>query len=381
MKLQRRWGTIGIFVALGLAFVVLIVLGTVRPEDNRSQTQSPSSPAPQGAQAVRATTAPPPPWLHKLAPGEHPPQFVLFSFDGVGSHEHWQRVLATAKPVNAHVTGFLSGTYLLPRERATDYTGPGHKPGASSIGFGGSADEVKTRIADLNAAIDAGHEIGTHYNGHFCKGMEPSVGVWSAEAWTNELDQFFLFLHNAAGQGLRVAGNMIKGGRTPCLEGRWDQLLPVLARRGMTYDGSQVSDGVAWPDRQNGVWEFWMPIIKVPGLNNHKVIMMDYNLWYTMNKARDDASRAAEFSKITLDTYRAAYQAALTGNRAPLVIGNHFNDWAGGAFSTAVEHFMTEVCGKPETVCATYSEVIQWMQQQDPAVLTALRAQPKAQVG
>jgi hypothetical protein len=350
-----------------LAFLTLVVIGTVEPDASAGP-----SPATLAAQ--------PPPWMHRLTPGERPPQFVLFSFDGAGSHEHWKRVLATATSVHAHVTGFLSGLYLLPRARKDDYIGPGHEPGDSAIGFGGTDEEVRVRIADLNAAMDAGHEIGTHYNGHFCKGQEPSVGVWTAEQWTSELDQFFGFLRQAQRGGLRVSGNLIKGGRTPCLEGRFDQLLPVLAKRGMTYDGSQISDGLAWPDKVLGVWAFWMPLIRVPGLNNHKVIMMDYNLWFAMNKAKDDASRSAEFAKITLDTYRAAYDAALNGNRAPLVVGNHFNDWAGGAFSTATEQFMGEVCVEPETVCATYSEVISWLQLQEPEVLQGFRAQPKTQV-
>lgn len=369
MNARRRWGPIGVGTALGLAFLILIVLGTVQPDANAGSSNQAVAQAPG-----------PPPWMHKLAPGERPPQFVLFSFDGAGSHDHWQRVLTTAKNVNAHVTGFLSGLYLLPRTRKDDYTGPGHAPGDSSIGFGGTEEEVRTRIADLNAAIGAGHEIGTHYNGHFCKGQEPSVGGWTADQWTSELDQFFGFLHNAAGIGLRVTGPMIKGGRTPCLEGRFEQLLPVLAKRGMTYDASQISDGLAWPDKQQGMWEFWMPLVRVPALNNRKVIMMDYNLWFAMNKAKDDAARGPEFAKITLDTYRAAYGAALNGNRAPLVVGNHFNDWAGGAFSTATEQFMGEVCVKPDTVCATYSEVISWLLLQEPAVLAELRKQPKTQV-
>src|SRR5437773_10329973 len=144
MRIQRRWGVIATGVALALAFIVLIVLGTVRPDggdhaaspDPSNRPAGPSSPTGQGTRSAA-------PWMHKLAPGEKPPQFLLFSFDGVGSHEHWQRVMATAKAVNAHVTGFLSGVYLLPRERANDYTGPGHKPGASAIGFGGSDDEVE----------------------------------------------------------------------------------------------------------------------------------------------------------------------------------------------------------------------------------------------
>jgi hypothetical protein len=367
MRSRRRWGTIVLGGALGLTFLVLVVVGTVPPDG------SDAAPAPVAA-------AGPPAWLRPITPGELPPQFVLFSFDGAGSHEHWQRVLAAAEAVGAHVTGFLSGPYLLPHDRKQDYTGPGHAPGDSAIGFGGSIEEVRTRIADLNAAVAAGHEIGTHYNGHFCKGMEPSVGTWTAEQWTSELDQFFRFLHDASGQGLRIAGNMIKGGRTPCLEGKFDQLLPVLGRRGMTYEASQISEGLAWPEKKHGVWQFWMPLVRVPALKNRKVIMMDYNLWYAMNRAKDDPARSAEFTTITLDTYHAAYEAALAGNRAPLVVGNHFNDWAGGAFSTAAERFLGEVCVKPETVCATYSEVIAWLELQEPAVLADLGAMPKAQV-
>jgi hypothetical protein len=367
MTSRRSWGPLGVGTALGLTFIVLIVLGTVRPDTNGD------APVPVAAKG-------PPAWLHKLGTGERPPQFVLFSFDGAGSHEHWQRVLDTAHVVNAHVTGFLSGLYLLPRTRKDDYTGPGHKPGDSAIGFGGTDEEVRARIADLNAAIDAGHEIGTHYNGHFCKGQEPSVGTWTAEQWTSELDQFFGFLHYAAGMGLRVSGPMIKGGRTPCLEGRFEALLPVLANRGMTYDASQISDGLAWPEKKNTMWQFWMPLVRVHALGNRKVIMMDYNLWFAMNKAKDDASRSAEFATTTLNTYRAAYDAAVNGNRAPLVVGNHFNDWAGGAFATATEQFMGEVCTRPETVCATYSEVISWLQLQDPEVLQGFRGQPKTQV-
>jgi hypothetical protein len=210
--------------------------------------------------------------------------------------------------------------------------------------------------------------------------MEPSAAAWTADQWTVELDQFFRFLHNATGKGLRIAGNMIKGGRTPCLEGKSVTLLPVLARRGMTYDASQISEGLAWPEKRDRVWQFWMPLVRVPALGNRKVIMMDYNLWYAMNKAKDDPARAAEFTTITLDTYRSAYRAALAGNRAPLVVGNHFNDWAGGAFTAAAEQFMGEVCTAPDTVCATYTEVIEWMSLQDPAVLDGFRALPKAQV-
>jgi hypothetical protein len=180
--------------------------------------------------------AAPPAWMRRLAPGEKPPQFVLFSFDGVGSHEHWRRMLPIADSVHAHFTGFLSGVYLLEDGQRGRYSGPGHPPGTSSIGFGGPPAQIAARVEDLNAAIAAGHEIGTHYNGHFCRGAEPSVGRWTTSMWNAELDQFVAFVRGADAAGLHLNPPAITGGRTPCLEGRWDQAVPAMRAHGFTYD-------------------------------------------------------------------------------------------------------------------------------------------------
>ena len=45
----------------------------------------------------------------------------------------------------------------------------------------------------------------------------------------------------------------------------------------------------------------------------------------------------------------------------------------------AVDTFMSDACGKPETVCATYNEVIKWLGMQDPAVLDQWAKKPAAQ--
>jgi hypothetical protein len=350
--------------ALAVTFVTLLVIGTQRPAD-----QNPAAAPPPAAST----------WLRKLNPGERPPQFVLFSFDGAGSHDHWRRMLGVNAKSGARFTAFLSGIYLLNDSQKAQYTGPGHQPGQASISFGGSPDEVRTRIGDLNAAQERGIEIGTHYNGHFCKGAEPSAGKWNSQQWKLELDQFFRYVDEAGVQGLRFDPATIKGGRTPCLEGRFDAVFQALADRGMTYDSSQVTDGVSWPFPREGIWEFSLPQVRMPAVDNKKVVLTDYNLWFSLNKAKDDASKRDEFAAATMAVYRAAYNAAIRGNRAPLVIGNHFNDWAGGGFSMATELFMAEVCTHPETVCATYTDVIKWMDLQDPATLEALRKQPTAQ--
>ena len=106
---------------------------------------------------------------------------------------------------------------------------------------------------------------------------------------------------------------------------------------------------------------------------------MDYNLWYQLNGAQDDPTRVGRVhARHAGHLPRRCTQTVFNGNRAPLVIANHFNDWAGGAFSGATEQFMGEMCDKPETVCATYYEVIAWLKLQDPAVIDSLRGLPAA---
>lgn len=390
MGLRQRWGWLTTTVALVLAVVVVFVMGQ-RPSGPSAQSgpattttdPGPITPAGQATPTGPTPTLPAPAgdqpaWMHKLKPGEKPPQFILFSFDGGASGAHWSRVLPIAERTGARVTAMLSGPYLIPDRESNEYTGPGHPNGASEIGFGGSDGDIKTRIDYLNRALADGMEFGTHYNGHFCQGVEPSVGFWSTAAWNSELDQFFTFLKEIDGKGLKITPDMIKGGRTPCLEGNWDQLFPSMKSHGFVYDTSHVSYGVTWPTVDRGLWEFPLPEVRVPALDKN-VVMMDFNFWYLLDGAKEgDDSRAPEFTPIVLDTYRSVYQTVFNGNRAPMVIANHFNDWAGGAFSGAVEQFMSETCAKPETACATYTQVIQWMQLQDPATLDALRALPAA---
>ncbi|WP_433268391.1 polysaccharide deacetylase [Actinosynnema sp. CS-041913] len=382
---MKRWGWLSTGVALALTLAVLAVQGAQEPLPGGAAEElaSPLPIAPQVSSSTSVPTPPVPPpaaapaWMRRMLPGEKPPQFVLFSFDGAASKAHWDRVMPLAQRVNAHVTGLLSGVYLVPDADAASYRGPGHRAGYSSIGFGGTREQVAARIAYLNDALAAGHEIGTHYNGHYCQGDEPSVGRWGTAEWDLELDQFFSILSEAREQGFRLDPASVRGGRTPCLEGDWGQAFPSMRGHGLVYDTSHVRLGVVWPFVLDGMWEFPMPEVRVPALGK-RVVMMDFNLWYALNGARDDPGPPGEYTQIVLDTYRSVYLAAFNGNRAPLVVGNHFNDWAGGAFSSAVERFMEEVCVRGETVCATYTEVIQWMQLQDPVVLEQFRRMPAA---
>ena len=93
--------------------------------------------------------------MTKLAPGDKAPQFIIFSFDGAGSHQRWNEFMAAAEPTNSRFTGFLSGIYLLgdSAKDAGAYTGPGHATGKASIGYGGPESEIVTEVNDLNLGL------------------------------------------------------------------------------------------------------------------------------------------------------------------------------------------------------------------------------------
>jgi hypothetical protein len=320
---------------------------------------------------------------HRLAPGQKPPQFVVVSFDGVGSHEKWEFWRGVADTSGGRFTGFLSGVYLLDGAHRTAYTAPGHKPGTNSLGYWYDAAQVRTLVGDLNGAWAHGFELGTHYNGHFCAGDPPGGGAWSTTAWNSELDQFMRFwtdfrtIDQLAGvPPLAAPASSIQGGRTPCLEDKPAALMPALAAHHFSYDTSGTSNGIAWPERnQWGIWEF--PLAYVPMAGTHRgVVSMDYNFWVSQTGNPPSTKDPAANSDQVLRTYRQMYQDTYDGNRAPLVLGNHFNSWNGNAYSDALAAFVKETCKKPDTICVPYRDVIRWMGVQDPAVLSRLQAQP-----
>lgn len=319
----------------------------------------------------------------KLRPGEKPPQFVIVSFDGVGSHEKWEYWKGVADQAHMRFTGFLSGVYLLSAEHKHLYHGPGHNPGASSIGFAADAASVRQEILDLNDAWRRGYEIGTHYNGHFCSGSGYAGASWNTANWNSELGQFFNFYryYRAANADpslptLQVPLTSIKGGRTPCLEGRPSQLMPALRHYNFSYDTSGNRNGIAWPSKnQWGIWEFPMAYIPLAGRNSG-VISMDYNFWVKQTGNPPSTGDSVANSNQIVATYQQMYQAAYTGNRAPLVLGNHFNSWNNNAYTQALATFVTTTCRRPNTYCVTYRDVIRWMQLQDPGVLAHLQQLP-----
>ena len=68
-----------------------------------------------------------------------------------------------------------------------------HPVGASDIGFL-SERRVHATIEQVGKAWLDGHEVGTHFNGHFCG--TNGVSRWSPRDWDSEIDQAVAFVQN-----------------------------------------------------------------------------------------------------------------------------------------------------------------------------------------
>lgn len=73
------------------------------------------------------------------------------------------------------------------------------------------------------------------------------------------------------------------------------------------------------------------------------------------------------------DGLRQAFDRVYQGNRAPLIIGNHFESWNGGTYMRAVEESIKTMCTKPEVRCVPFRELVDWLDAQDPKALEWMR--------
>ena len=285
----------------------------------------------------------------------------MISFDGSGDAALWRHWRAVGHRTGARFSFFVSGVYLLDRAHARFYRPPRHRPGSSDIGFSDSAATVRALVHQINLGYGEGHEIGTHYNGHFCAPYAGSVGTWTTADWLREIAQFHNLLHHA---GVQVPDAEIQGGRTPCLEGRLDQLRQALRSDGMSYDTSATGLPGTWPQRIDGIWSFPLALIKLVGMPWDS-LSMDYNFYVNQSNATEvSPARARVLEQAAYLSYMRYFGANYHGGRAPLEIGNHFATWNHGAYVRALTRFVETVCVKPEVRCVTYSTLVDWLRHQ-----------------
>ncbi|MER6996590.1 hypothetical protein [Streptomyces sp. NPDC000410] len=316
----------------------------------------------------------------RLKPGEKPPQFVVFSWDGAGedSQKLFSHFRKVGRKYDATMTYFLSGVYLLPEERATLYAPPRHAPGRSDIGFNDTAG-IRDTVRQLRGAWLDGNEIGTHFNGHFC-GPVGGVGTWSVDEWRSEISQAKSFVKNwKTNSGLTGEHPLpfdydkeLIGGRTPCLEGRTN-FLQAASRLGFRYDSSGANDQI-WPKKELGLWDLGLQMVPVPG-RAFETLSMDYNFLVNQSGTsyQGDPVMYEYWGAQMREGLLRAFDRAYHGNRAPLIIGNHFESWNGGTYMRAVEETIAAVCVRQEVRCVSFRQLADWLDVQDPRLLAKLR--------
>ncbi|MEV5005644.1 hypothetical protein AB0K74_37660 [Streptomyces sp. NPDC056159] len=316
----------------------------------------------------------------RLKAGEKPPQFVVFSWDGAGedSQKLFSHFREVAKANNATMTYFLSGVYLLPQGKRDLYRPPQHAPGSSEIGFN-DAQGIADTVEQARLAWLEGNEIGTHFNGHFC-GLDGGVGTWSVDEWKSEIAQAKQFVKSwRTNTGMKNTASLpfdydkeLIGGRTPCLEGQ-KNFVRAASQLGFRYDSSGVNNQV-WPKRRDGLWDLSMQLVPFPG-HTYEQLPMDYNFMVNQSgtQTQGDPAKSGYWGNQMRDGLLKGFYRAYEGNRAPLVIGNHFESWNGGTYMRAVEDVVKEVCNKPDVRCVSFRQLADWLDAQNPRTLADLR--------
>lgn len=151
---------------------------------------------------------------------------------------------------------------------------------------------------------------------------------------------------------------------------------------GFRYDSSGVNDQV-WPEKKSGVWDLSMQLVPVPG-REFETLSMDYNFMFNQSgTTQGDPDKHAYWGNQMRDGLLKAFDRAYEGNRAPLIIGNHFESWNGGTYMRAIEETIATVCTKKDVRCVSFRQLADWLDAQDPATLAKLRTlkvgqEPKA---
>lgn len=342
-----------ILVALSLG--VLASCTEVQFEDAPTDTPDDVSVAAPPVESVEPARTTPPVVvdapMEMLLPKEGGgPIFVNLAFDGSESLEVWQETLDFAANHDVKFTFFIVGVHLLKDELGTLYDPPRRRKGRSDVGFGGTQDEVATRLSMLRRAYREGHEIGGHANGHW-DGSE-----FTYDEWRSELEQFKHFVENAYElNGIEnpdvdewaALSKSIVSFRAPLLAYN-APMYQALADMGYKFDTSQVQSVTVDPNfAQYGVRIFPLsPITTTRG----RTITMDYN-FFVLNKGRSEGA-----GPHMLASYKQHFARAKELGVPRVQYGHHFSRWHGGQYWWALKEFIKEVCDTGYGQCTTISQ-------------------------
>ncbi|MEU2788376.1 hypothetical protein [Streptomyces sp. NPDC007100] len=374
---------VGAAAALGVAGCSSAGSGSGSGQD-KNAVQAKAKPIGDGSTADAGPQPHQPEKPRRLEPGETPPQFVIFSWDGAGEVGNglFPRFRKLAKDHNAAMTFFLSGLYCLPESKKHLYRPPNNKVGASDIGYL-SDEHIKATLKNVREAWLEGHEIGTHFNGHFCGEARTSVKHWTPAQWQSEIDQAMDFVTKwRTNTGFTDLDPLpfdykkeLVGGRTPCLLGQ-DNLLPTAKKLGWRYDASSPGGLQMWPKKKLGLWDFPLQQIPFPG-HRFEVLSMDYNILanQSKNSTKGPPANYPGWRKEATGAYIKGFERAYETNRAPLFVGNHFEQWNGGIYMDAVEEALKHIADekRKDVRLVSFRQFTDWLDAQDPKVVAKLQ--------
>jgi len=306
-----------------------------------------------------------------------PPQFVNLAFDGSKSPSMWRDTLSFAKTQDLKFTYFMSGVYFIDQGSRNLYDAPRNGIGKSAIGFGGSATDIRNRNQWVEAAINSGHEIAGHANGHF------DGSSWSLNNWLYELEHFSLFLVRAQ----ETYGGVQKpqrwktlftdemwGFRAPQL-GHNPALFQALQASGYLYDTSKVQRMDYWPQKSElGVWNFPLAGLRM-AYSGKNTLSMDYNMYVAQSGGKPgDPVNFQRWEDEVVETYLNYFKHNYYGNRAPVDIGHHFSLWNGGIYWRGLQRVAAAVCHLPEVVCGTYQDLMAFLSKKSKQEIQAYQA-------
>ena len=293
---------------------------------------------------------------------KRPPQYVMLAFDGSKSHSMWAQSVRFAEENNIKFTYFISGVYFLSNKDKRRYREPKRGAGRSAIGWGGTDNDVAQRVQHVLRAYRKGHEIASHANGHY------NGAKYSYNQWLSELNQFDSILNRSWGytdiqkpKSWLAMINDVIGVRAPLL-GYGKGLFSALKTKKYRYDTSRARGMNYWPKKIKGVWDYPLAGLKIWGTNK-RTLSMDYNFYVADSKGkRGNSANYKMYENRMLKTYLAYFKKNYFGNRAPIDIGHHFSMWNGGAYWKAMKRFAKAVCGLPEVICGTYTELTEFLE-------------------
>ena len=274
------------------------------------------------------------PYASYLAPGK---LSVVASFDGSKALDRWKDILAFAKEKSVKFTFFISSVYFIPDPDRQLYIYPidPRKTGISDIGFGGQKEAVAQRIAFVQQAVNEGHDIESHLNGHF------DGTRWTEAMWKVEFAQFNEFCSFLLKKPTHV--------RFPLL-GMNSQVFPVLMQNGIHSITSVYGKDFHLFSRISLTGET-VPytIVEFPISFEHEngatILLMDYNFYMYDQKYHISMQNAeAEMVKLYLDEAQKCYV-----EKRPFFISHHFSNWNHAAYWNAMKQVI-EIIGKKYSV-------------------------------